>query len=101
MAAKLWNWRLWAGFGLSIGALVAARKPEMPWSTRQSPIRLSFARFARSSTPNAVNLARGIETDNISRAPLAQNDQRGIGQGRLQYEALQRLPYYFHVWDRR
>jgi hypothetical protein len=22
MAAKLWNWRLWAGFGLSIGALV-------------------------------------------------------------------------------
>jgi len=21
MAAKLWNWRLWAGFGLSIGAL--------------------------------------------------------------------------------
>jgi hypothetical protein len=23
MAAKLWNWRLWAGFGLSIGALVA------------------------------------------------------------------------------
>ena len=23
MAAKLWNWRLWAGFGLSVGALVA------------------------------------------------------------------------------
>jgi hypothetical protein len=23
MAAKLWNWRLWAGFGLSIGALAA------------------------------------------------------------------------------
>lgn len=23
MAAKLWNWRLWAGFGLSIGALVS------------------------------------------------------------------------------
>ena len=22
MAAKHWNWRLWAGFGLSIGALV-------------------------------------------------------------------------------
>jgi hypothetical protein len=22
MAAKLWNWQLWAGFGLSIGALV-------------------------------------------------------------------------------
>jgi hypothetical protein len=21
MAAKLWNWRLWAGFGLSMGAL--------------------------------------------------------------------------------
>ena len=21
MATKLWNWRLWAGFGLSIGAL--------------------------------------------------------------------------------
>jgi hypothetical protein len=23
MAAKLWNWRLWAGFGLSIGVLAA------------------------------------------------------------------------------
>ena len=23
MAAKLWNWRLWAGFGLSLGALAA------------------------------------------------------------------------------
>jgi hypothetical protein len=23
MAAKVWNWRLWAGFGLSIGALAA------------------------------------------------------------------------------